>query len=54
MQEVNNFQLLFPVRKINTIEVFDWCGEVLPKKMIRRILTQNLKTVGERRHRYFE
>ncbi|MEH7307011.1 nuclease-related domain-containing protein [Neobacillus drentensis] len=51
---VEELMLLFPERKITTNGVYEWCGVIGSRKLIRRVLMQNYKSVGQRQHRYFE
>ncbi|MBU8880208.1 NERD domain-containing protein [Bacillus sp. FJAT-29790] len=53
LRNVEELRLLFPEKKITTNLVHEWCKLVKSKKKIRRILLQNLKSVGAREHRYF-
>lgn len=54
LRQVEEFQLLFPERKLTTREIYKWCGEVLSKKVIWRILSNNFKSVGEYKSRYYK
>lgn len=49
MRNVEELKLLFPELKITTIVVYDWCGAVVSKKTISRILGKNYNMVGVRR-----
>ncbi len=40
--------------RITTKGVFEWCGIIDSKKIIRRILKKNFKSIGDRKLRYFE
>ncbi|MEH7331462.1 nuclease-related domain-containing protein [Neobacillus drentensis] len=51
---VEEIKLLFPVKRITTNCVFEWCGGGVSKKVIRRILKRNFKALGEKKDRYFE
>ncbi|MBS4210608.1 nuclease-related domain-containing protein [Bacillus sp. FJAT-50079] len=53
LRNVEEFRLLFPNRKIRTNCIHEWCNIISSKKKIRRILSQNLRPIGEREHRYF-
>ncbi|MFJ5759555.1 nuclease-related domain-containing protein [Neobacillus sp. NPDC093182] len=48
LRSVKEFSLLFPDRKITTNNIYDWCGGVKSKKVIRRVLSKNFKLVGHR------
>ncbi|MFK9091340.1 NERD domain-containing protein [Bacillus salipaludis] len=51
---VMEHEILFPDRKITTNGIHEWCGGIVSTKVIRRILLQNLASIGTRQHRYFE
>lgn len=53
LRNVEEFRLLFPDKKITTNCIHTWCKVISSKKKIRRILSQNLKAIGEREQRYF-
>ncbi|MED4203227.1 nuclease-related domain-containing protein [Neobacillus mesonae] len=54
LRSVKEIKLLFPHIKITTNLVYEWCGMVLSKKVIRRILMENYKANGYGRWLYFE
>lgn len=47
LRSVDDLHLLFPERKITAVEVYEWCGKLLSKKRIYRILIKNFKRVGK-------
>ena len=51
---VNEIKLLFPEMKITTVCVYDWCGSIIGKKRIRRILLKNFQSCGGKNHTYYE
>ncbi|MFC4799922.1 nuclease-related domain-containing protein [Neobacillus sp. GCM10023253] len=51
---VGELRLLFPKFKITTNLVFEWCGGVFSKKMIRRVLKENYKLIGHGQWSFFE
>jgi len=53
MRTVEEYRLLSPERKITTSAIYEWCNRVLPAKMIRRLLTNNLHSIGEFNTRYY-
>lgn len=53
MRHVNELKLLFPEMKITTNLVYDWCGGVIQKRTIRRVLSKNLKKVGNTTGTYY-
>ncbi|MEH7746483.1 NERD domain-containing protein [Neobacillus drentensis] len=54
IRSVAELMFLFPDIKITTGLVFEWCGAILSKKIIRRILMENFNAVGYGRWFYFE
>lgn len=54
MRNVWEYKALFPSRKITTNEIFEWCGETVPKRRIRRVLEKNLDSVGKHRWLSYE
>lgn len=46
LRNVKEFVLLFPDRKITTNGIYEWCGGVVSKKTVRRILLNNYKLDG--------
>ncbi|GIN57719.1 nuclease-related domain-containing protein [Lederbergia ruris] len=53
MQSLEEFHLLFPDRKITTNAIHEWCGFILSKKTIRRILTKHLTLVKRAKASHF-
>lgn len=41
LRNVQEFMLLFPDRKVTVNDIYEWCGGVISKKVIRRILSKN-------------
>jgi len=54
LRSVKELRLLFPDRKITTKVVQEWCGGIVTKDIIRRILNQNYKANGFGRWYYYE
>ncbi|MCM3599208.1 NERD domain-containing protein [Robertmurraya korlensis] len=54
LRTIEVFKLLFPERKINTNEFYNWCNEVVSKERIRRFLRKNLNMVGIHQWAFFE
>jgi hypothetical protein len=46
MRNVKEYILLFPDQKITTKGIYEWCGCILSKKTIRRVLLKNFKLKG--------
>lgn len=53
LRSVDEFQLLFPDKRITTSSVYDWCKEVKSMKSIRRILLKKYKRVGHGKYSYY-
>lgn len=53
LQCVKEIQVLFPDRKISTVEIFNWCGGLISKKKIQRVLTQNYQRQGQGKFSYY-
>jgi hypothetical protein len=54
LHNVKEYKLLFPDNKITTNAMYEWCGEVITKKAIWRILKDNYKGKGHGIHTYYE
>ena len=54
LRSVKELKLLFPVRKITTNGVYEWCGGIGSKKMFKRILSNNMKSIGYGQWTYYE
>jgi len=46
IRNVKDYILLFPDRKITVRDIYEWCGFIVSKKTIRRILSRNFKLEG--------
>lgn len=53
LRSVEEFILLFPSEKITTVAIHDWCSIIDSKKTIRRVLSRNYTTIGNKRHTYY-
>ncbi len=53
LRSVKEFTLLFPERKITTNEIYEWCGGIKSKKVIRRVLGKNFKLMGHSQTSHF-
>lgn len=53
IRSVREFKLLFPVRKITTNVIFEWCEELVNKKRIKRILSKHVKRMGHGKFSYY-
>lgn len=54
LRSVKEYKLLFPERKVTTVEVFDWCNGLLNKRQIYKILTKNFERKGQGKYSYYE
>lgn len=54
IRSVEELKLLFPNIKITTTLVSDWCRVINSRKMIRRVLMENMNATGFGRWFYFE
>lgn len=53
IRTVNELRILFPVMKITTPIVEEWCVIIDSRKTIRRVLAQNFEYEGDNRHRHY-
>lgn len=53
LRNVDEFVLLFPERKISTMAMYDWCGGIRSKRVIRRVLQKKFSMISGGRHSYF-
>ncbi|MEH7503487.1 nuclease-related domain-containing protein [Neobacillus drentensis] len=53
LRNVEEIKLLFPEKRVTTNCVYDWCGEVVSKKKINRILTKKFKRMGQGRFSFY-
>ncbi|UII55857.1 NERD domain-containing protein [Cytobacillus spongiae] len=53
IRHIEEFQHLFPMKKITTKEVSEWC-KIVPPKKIRNILKEHFTRFGVRQWTYFE
>jgi hypothetical protein len=51
---IGELRLLFPDIKITTRLVNDWCGGILPEKLIRRVLNENFTMIAKYRFAHFK
>nr|WP_239584432.1 nuclease-related domain-containing protein [Aquibacillus albus] len=53
VRSLGEYKLLFPDRKITTNGVYDWCGGLISRYIIRRILVKEYDLVGNSKNSYF-
>ncbi|TKC18240.1 nuclease-related domain-containing protein [Robertmurraya kyonggiensis] len=46
LRSIWDFQLLFPEKKVTTVEIFKWCNGIVGYRTILRILIKNFKREG--------
>jgi hypothetical protein len=54
LRMVNEYNILFPDKKITTQGIYEWCGGVISRKTIRRVLKDNFKGVGKSNSYHYE
>jgi hypothetical protein len=54
LRSAEEIRLLFPDIKVTTNLMFEWCGMIVSKKKIRRVLNENCKMIGNYRWAFFE
>src|SRR5690606_33076988 len=52
-RSIIEFVKLFPDKKITTSHIQHWCGDIISKKTIRRILARNMRMIKKGRHTYY-
>lgn len=53
LRNVREFILLFPERRVTTNAIYEWCGGIRSKKVIRRVLGKNYKLIGHSQSSHF-
>ncbi len=53
LRNIEEYILLFPDRKITTIEMYNWCNGSLSMKRIHTILLKNFKAIGSHQWTYY-
>lgn len=48
LQQIEEFMLLYPAELLTTEKIYRWCGQIIPKKRIRGILSENYTKVGNK------
>lgn len=54
IRTANNYQLLFPERKVTTAALYEWSDARIPPKTIRRVLKSHFSPKGECSSTYYE
>lgn len=54
LRSIEEYKILFPEKLISTVNIYDWCGNIVSKKQIRTILGSYYKLVGFGRWSYYE
>jgi hypothetical protein len=53
LRMVKEFIILFPQVRLTTNQMYEWCGEAVPRRAIRRILSQHYQAVGTGKWTYY-
>lgn len=53
-RSIQEYLLLFPEKKLTTGGIYEWCGEMISKKVIRKYLLHHYKVKKHGRSTYFE
>ncbi|MDM5209443.1 nuclease-related domain-containing protein [Cytobacillus kochii] len=51
---IKDYSILFPERKIKTLDIYEWIGKQVSTAIIHRILQKNAKRLGNGRATYYE
>jgi len=54
LRSIEEYQDLYPTRKISTNTIYEWCGGIFPKKTIRLVLQDNFIVSGYGKWSYYE
>ena len=54
MRSIGEFRMLFPERQVTTNRVWEWCGGIGSKKVIRVVLRGNYRFVEKGKYSYYE
>lgn len=54
LRNAQEFQLLFPKRRVTTDNIYEWCHSIVNKKTIRRVLKQHFTAIGKNSGTYYE
>lgn len=53
LRSIEEFRLLFPNKKLSTATIFEWCGGIASKKVIRKVLSTQFQKKGAGRQTYY-
>jgi len=53
LRHVEEFKLLFPDKKLNTKNIYEWCGRKLDQKSYRRVLKKHYTANGNTSDMHF-
>ncbi|MBT2643723.1 NERD domain-containing protein [Bacillus sp. ISL-41] len=53
-RSIEDHRILSPTKKISTNTIYEWCGEILPKPVIRQVLKENYSVSGYGQWSYYE
>ncbi|MGG0719138.1 nuclease-related domain-containing protein [Robertmurraya massiliosenegalensis] len=53
LRSLQEFQILFPERKVTTNALFDWCSPILSKRQVQKVLSENFERKGHGKYSYY-
>ncbi|WHX39374.1 hypothetical protein QNH36_17075 [Mesobacillus sp. AQ2] len=54
VQSIEDYQVLYPSEKLSTNTIYEWTGDLFPKRTIRQTLKENLIVSGYGQWSYYE
>lgn len=54
LQNIEEYRILHPTKKISTNTIYEWCGGVFPKKTISLLLKENFIVAGYGQWSYYQ
>ncbi|MBT2636481.1 nuclease-related domain-containing protein [Bacillus sp. ISL-39] len=54
LRSIEDHRILSPTKKVSTNIIYEWCGEILPKPVIRQVLKENYSVSGYGKWSYYE
>ena len=54
LRSIEDHRILSPTKKISTNIIYEWCGEIFPKPVIRQVLKENYSVSGYGQWSYYE
>lgn len=53
MENVDEFHTLFPNERITIKNMYNWCGKIVSRTTIKRVLTKNMQLNGRSKYSYY-